>query len=186
MTELRAHSLSGEALDLLLAHRNDFLSFLEKRVGSRAMVEDILQAAFVRGIERGSAIRDEESVIAWFYRVLRNAVIDHYRHQAYSSQAMQEFAHEMAGAEQPSPELRNEICGCVSRLLNDLKPEYRAALEVVDIGEGTPADLAVQAGISANNATVRVHRARQALRKRVKITCGTCAEHGCLDCGCKK
>ena len=186
MTQPQAQSLSSEALDLLLTRRNDFLSFLEKRVGSRAVAEDLLQAAFVRGIERGGAIRDEESVVAWFYRLLRNAVIDHYRSQASVGRAMEELAREMSDAEQPSPDLRNEICQCVSRLLNDLKPEYRQALEVVDIGEGSPAELAAQTGISSNNATVRVHRARRALEKQLKVTCGTCAEHGCLDCRCKK
>lgn len=186
MAEPQVHSLSAETLDLLLTRRNDFLSFLEKRVGSRAVAEDILQAAFVRGIERGGSIRDEESAIAWFYRLLRNAVIDHYRHQASSARAMEEFARELADSEQPSPDLRDEICGCVTRLLRDLKPEYREALEVVDIGEGSPAELAAQARISANNATVRVHRARQALQKQVKATCGACAEHGCVDCRCKK
>jgi RNA polymerase sigma-70 factor (ECF subfamily) len=30
-----------------------------------------------------------------------------------------------------------------------------------------------------------VHRARKALRQQVEKACGTCAEHGCLDCHCK-
>ena len=185
MTGPQGHSLSPEALNLLLARRKDFLSFLEKRVGSHATAEDILQAAFVRGIERGGAIRDQESVIAWFYRLLRNAVIDYYRHQASSGRLMEKFARELADAEQPSPDLRDEICECVTGLLKDLKPEYRHALEIVDIGDGSPAELAARAGISPNNATVRVHRARRALEKQLRVTCGTCAEHGCIDCRCK-
>lgn len=177
--------LSPEALNLLLARRNEFLSFLEKRVASPALAEDLLQAAFVRGLERGGALRDEESVIAWFYRLLRNAVIDHYRHQASSSRALEAFAREVE-SEQPSPDLRDEICECVSRLFNDLKPEYRHALQFVDIEERSPAELASQTGVSSNNATVRLHRARRALEKQLKATCGSCAEHGCIDCRCKK
>ena len=41
---------------------------------------EILQSAFVTGIEKQKTIQDGESVVAWFYRVLRNAVIDHYRY----------------------------------------------------------------------------------------------------------
>lgn len=63
----------------MLERRDDFLRFVEKRVDSRATAEDILQSAFVRGIEKESTLRDEESAVAWFYRLLRNAVIDHYR-----------------------------------------------------------------------------------------------------------
>ena len=45
-------------------------------------------------------------------------------------------------------------------------------------------DYAVEAGITANNAGVRVFRAREALRKRVVRWCGSCAERGCIDCTC--
>ncbi|MGZ7100373.1 MAG: RNA polymerase sigma factor, partial [Candidatus Angelobacter sp.] len=40
--------------------------------------------------------------------------------------------------------------------------------------------------ITAENAAVRVHRARKALRRQVELPCGTCAEHGCLDCHCQR
>jgi RNA polymerase sigma-70 factor, ECF subfamily len=177
--------INSDVLDALLSRRKEFLGFLEKRLGSRATAEDVLQSAFVRGIERGGDIREEESVVAWFYRLLRNAVIDHYRRHASTNRAMEGFAREMQGAEVPSPDIKNEICQCVTRVLTELKPEYKEALEVVDIGEASPGDLATRAGISANNATVRVHRARRALQKQVKLTCGACAEHGCVDCRCK-
>ena len=51
---------------------------------------------------------------------------------------------------------------------------------------GTPVKtFAEQKGLSASNAGVRVFRAREALKKRVSESCGTCAEHGCLNCTCK-
>jgi RNA polymerase sigma-70 factor (ECF subfamily) len=31
-----------------------------------------------------------------------------------------------------------------------------------------------------------LHRARAALRKQLVQTCGSCAEHGCLNCICRK
>ena len=73
----------------------------------------------------------------------------------------------------------------VAALVETLKPEYRDALRIVDLDDGSLNDLAVKSGISAGNAAVRVHRAREALRKQVSIACGSCAEHGCLDCHCK-
>jgi RNA polymerase sigma-70 factor (ECF subfamily) len=47
-------------------------------------------------------------------------------------------------------------------------------------------DFAAAEGISATNAGVRVFRAREALRRQVVRSCGTCAEHGCIDCTCGK
>lgn len=174
-------TISPSALERLLESREQFLAFLRKRVDSPETAEDILQAAFVRGLERGGEIRDDESVVAWFYRVLRNAVIDHYRRRSAEERALESWTRET-----PEPQEYREVCGCLAGLIAGLKPEYRAALESVDLGEGTLRDLAAQAGISEGNAAVRVHRARQALKKEIQTSCGACAEHGCLDCSCRK
>ncbi|MEO8596850.1 MAG: sigma-70 family RNA polymerase sigma factor [Candidatus Solibacter sp.] len=177
-------SLSNEAIAQLVASHREFLAFLERRVESREAAEDILQNAFTRGLERGDGVEDEKAV-AWFYRVLRNAIIDHYRHRAAGARAAETWARDFQDEASPAAEVRQEICQCVNSLLAGLKPEYRDALRIVDMDEGALADLAVRAGISAENAAVRVHRARKALRKQLTQACGTCAEHGCLDCRCK-
>jgi RNA polymerase sigma-70 factor (ECF subfamily) len=183
-------SLTPEAIQRLVDHHRQFLAFLQSRVESRAAAEDILQNAFVKGLERGAEIRDEESVVAWFYRVLRNAVIDHYRHRTSTERAKEAWSKEGWGKEffaheSPEADLKDEICQCVSGLLETLKPEYRDALRIIDVDEGSLNDLAEKAGITSGNAAVRVHRAREALRKQVRVACGSCAEHGCLDCHCK-
>jgi RNA polymerase sigma-70 factor (ECF subfamily) len=178
-------SLTPEAIQRLVDHHRQFLAFLQTRVESRAAAEDILQSAFVKGLERGAEVREEESVVAWFYRVLRNAVIDHYRHRASTERVLEGWSKEVVAHEAPEAELKDEICACVLGLLDTLKPEYRDALRIVDVDEGSLNDLAEQVGITSGNAAVRVHRAREALRKQVQIVCGSCAEHGCLDCRCK-
>lgn len=177
--------LSPQALDRLVASRQQFLAFLRKRVGSAEAAEDILQAAFVKSIEKGGSVRDEETVVAWFYRLLRNAIIDYYRHRGSSDRTFEALANELQLHQEPDISFRGEICGCITGVLDTLKPEYREALDTVDLREQSLADLASQAHITANNAAVRVHRAREALRKQVNVTCGICATHGCQDCSCK-
>ena len=86
----------------------------------------------------------------------------------------------------PPPAVRNEICGCIRTLASTLKQEYAEALQKIDV-DGMPVkEFAAAEGISASNAGVRVFRAREALRKQVVRSCGTCAEHGCVDCTCGK
>lgn len=177
-------ALSPEAVSQLVNGHKKFLAFLERRVESRAVAEDILQTAFARGLERGAGV-DDEKVVAWFYRVLRNAVIDHYRHRAAADRAMEAWTREFPDVQEPEAELRQEICHCVSSLLETLKSEYREALQIVDLEDGALKDLAQQSGITAENAAVRVHRARAALRRQVEKACGTCSVHGCLDCSCE-
>jgi RNA polymerase sigma-70 factor (ECF subfamily) len=180
-----SNPLSPEAIQRLVDSHRQFLSFLEKRVESRAVAEDILQSAFVRGLERGGELRDEESAVAWFYRILRNAIIDHYRHRASTERANEGWGKEFIMQHAPAAELQLEICHCVSALVETLKPEYRDALRIIDLNEGSLNDLAEKSGTTSGNAAVRVHRAREALRKQVRLACGSCAEHGCMDCHCK-
>lgn len=181
-----AAGLSPEALARLVAARRDFLAFVQKRVASKEAAEDILQAAFVKSIEKGDSVRDEESVVAWFYRMLRNAIIDHYRHRASSERAAESLSRDWETHQEPDDVFKGEICRCVAGLLESIKPEYRQAIETVDLNDGSLNDLAGTAGITANNAAVRVHRAREALRKQVTVACGVCATHGCLDCHCQR
>jgi RNA polymerase sigma factor (sigma-70 family) len=178
--------MSSELTLKLVENHRQFLSFLERRLGDRALAEDILQDAFVKTLQKGDEVRDEQSSVAWFYRTLRNAVIDHYRRNDVRSRSLEMLAREMEHASEPPPEVRDVICGCLVELSTTLKPEYEAAIRRIDIEGAAVQDFAAEAGISANNASVRVFRAREALRKQVKVSCGTCADHGCLECSCGK
>lgn len=172
------------ALQVLLDNHRAFLRFLERKVGDRAIAEDILQDAFTRNLDRIERV-GEEGVVPWFYRTLRNAAIDHHRRRGAAGRAMAAFAKELETRHEPAPDLTAEICACVARLAATLKPEYAAVLHSVDV-DGIPVKtFAEQHRLSPGNAGVRVFRAREALRKRVMQSCGTCAEHGCLDCSCQ-
>lgn len=175
---------SAAAVEALVGSHREFLRFLERRVGSRAEAEDILQEAFVRGVERAGSVRDGESFRAWFYRTLRNAVIDHHRRGGARSRALAAFAQGLDEAAEPPAEVTATVCACVRALSATLKPEYADALQRIEVEGLSVQAYAAAIGIEANNAGVRVHRAREALRKRVMASCGTCAEHGCLDCTC--
>jgi len=173
-----------ELVAVLVSNHRQFLAFLERRIGSRAIAEDILQDAFVRSLERLEHLRSEESVVAWFYRVLRNAVIDAHRRHAATSRGLAALAAELEQQAEPDAEVRGALCRCIGQLAATLKPEYADALTRIEIDGMAVKDYAAEAGISSSNAGVRVFRAREALRKQVSRSCGTCAEHGCLDCTC--
>jgi RNA polymerase sigma factor (sigma-70 family) len=178
--------LSPEVITALVSNHREFLAFLQKRLGDRALAEDILQEAFVRGLHKLDTLENDESASAWFYRILRNAVIDHHRRRASLNKKLEAFAAELEQHVQPGDEIRGAVCRCVSELAGTLKPEYAEALRRVEVDGVAVKDYAAEAGITSNNAAVRVFRAREALRKQVTRSCGTCADHGCLDCTCDK
>jgi RNA polymerase sigma factor (sigma-70 family) len=183
MMQAAEHQVPIEAL---LANQRAFLRYLERRVGDRALAEDILQDAFAKVVARPEQAPDDEAIVPWFYRTLRNAAIDQFRRRGAADRAHEAFARELEILDAPSGDMQTEICACVSRLAATLKPEYAEALTAVEVG-GTPVKVfAEQKGLSSSNAAVRVFRARAALKKRVTESCGTCAEHGCVNCTCRQ
>ena len=174
-----------DVLEVLVENHRRFLAFLERRVGSRAEAEDILQDAFVRSLDRVDTVRDPEAVIPWFYRLLRNAVIDHHRRRGAEDRALAYAAGTADEAEPGADEaLRDAVCVCVAALVETLKPEYATVIKRVDLDGAAVSEFAREVGITANNAGVRLHRAHEALRRQLALCCGTCATHGCFDCHC--
>lgn len=173
-------------VDTLVRNHREFLAFLERRVGDRDLAEDLLQDAFVRGIDRIGALRESDSVRAWFYRTLRNAIVDASRRRGAADRRLEALKRELDESAARDTEVDRIVCACVSRLASALKPEYAEVLKRVEV-DGIPVvEYAKEAGISESNAGVRAFRARAALRKEVQRSCGTCAEHGCLDCSCRR
>lgn len=178
--------MTAQALSALVDNHRAFLRYLERRVGDRALAEDILQDAFAKIAAQPDQVPETEGVVPWFYRTLRNAAIDQFRRRGSQARAHDAFARELESQAAPSAEITGEICACVTRLASTLKPEYSEALHAVEV-IGTPVKIfAAAKGLSSNNAAVRVFRAREALKKRVVESCGTCADHGCINCTCRQ
>jgi len=174
-----------DVLRVLVANHARFLGFLERRVGSRDVAEDILQEAFVRSLDRVESIRNTDSALAWFYRVLRNALTDHFRRQETRDRALSQASAEAEENSEYDTGLETVVCACVMEMVETLKPDYAAAVRRVDLDGMSVRSYAEESGITPGNAGVRLHRAREALRRQLARVCGTCVTHGCFNCRCK-
>lgn len=166
----------------LLAHRPAFKAFVAARVGNDADAEDLLQNGLVKALQRSGKIQDGEKVVVWFYQVLRNVLVDHVRSRQAASRRDEAWMSDtitLAG----DAEAERHICGCFERLLPGMKPKHAELLRRVEL-QGEPVAAAAAAlGMTANNASVTLHRARAELKARLTDFCGDCA---CLDnCSCE-
>ena len=172
----------------LLEQESAFRAFLRKRLSDDAVTEDLLQQSLMKAVERYHDLQKSDSAISWFYRILRNALVDYYRSHAADHRKVEGLHQEMiAAGEDKVPaldEMRPAICTCLGPLLKDMRPAYAHLLERVDIKGESPATVAKDLKLTANNLTVRLHRARQALRASLEQACGICTKHGCLNCTC--
>jgi RNA polymerase sigma-70 factor (ECF subfamily) len=170
----------------LLEARQDLKTFLRRRLNSNEEAEEVLQRFSVRALERASDLRDVRTVRGWLGRVLASTIVDHQRgaiRKRRREVALEETDVENVAAD-ADVEFDAVICNCLYKLLPTLKPDYADVIWRADI-LGEPRDrIAASLGTTLNNVTVRIHRGRQALKKRLEEMCLTCPVHGFLDCRC--
>jgi RNA polymerase sigma factor (sigma-70 family) len=180
------NTASSPLSQVVVNNHKRFLRFLSNRVESEETAEEILQSTYLKGLQREGSLKDSEKVTAWFYRLLRNALIDHYRHKAAEKRALEGYGSESEREHvQRDQELEKNVCQCVNRVMKTLKPEYADVLQKSEVEDESIKDLASKAGTTPTNISVRLHRARESLKREVLQTCGACADHGCLNCTCK-
>ncbi len=173
------------ALLLLLKERTRFLNFVRSSVRDLDAAEEILQRVSLKAISRAASLRDPARAEAWIYRLLRNEIADHFRRLAVQSRRTQALAAALP-LESPlsSPPHQPRLCPCAIKELDHLRPSYSDALRATEMNGEAVVAYAARKGLSASNATVRLHRARKALRVRLQAHCGPCAGSGCFDCSC--
>ena len=172
----------------LLAEQSAFRAFLRKRLSDDALIEDLLQQSLVKAVERGHELNNHDSAVSWFYRILRNAVVDYYRSHAADRRKLDGLHDELVtSGEDKMPgldEVRPTLCACLAPLVGQLRPAYADLIRRVDLEGESLAAVARELNVTSSNLTVRLHRARQALRATLEKTCGVCTKHGCLNCTC--
>lgn len=177
-----------DVLQELLTRQSDFRAFIRRRVADDAVTEDLLQHSFMRAVAQHHGLKQRDTVVGWFYRILRHAVVDYYRASAADGRKTDAFMQALATAgEDHTPaldEMRPTVCACLQRLLPTVRPAYADLLRRIDLQGEAPDAVARDLGVTLNNLTVRLHRARQALRAGLEASCGICTKHGCLNCTC--
>jgi RNA polymerase sigma factor (sigma-70 family) len=164
---------------LLAAHRDALLAFAERRLGSRAAADDVVQQASVRALNRAEQLRDASAGRAWLFQITRRLVADQLRGASPLAAASDDS---LLACEIESEEFS---CDCVLANLRRLPGAEATLLRRSIVDGASAAILAAELGLSVNALTVRLSRARAVLRARLRAHCGTESLRACLDCACK-
>lgn len=171
---------------LVECHR-DLLWFLQRRLRDRHEAEEVLQTFIARALARSGDLRDIRSVRGWLSRVLGSTIADHQRRAARrrsreTATDPVELDNLLAPADE---ELEAQVCSCLYRILPTLKPAHAQVIWRIDLLDEPRDRVAASLGMTLNTVNVRLHRGRQALRRRLEEICLTCPVHGFLDCRCE-
>jgi RNA polymerase sigma factor (sigma-70 family) len=149
--------------------------------------EDLTQAVFAKAAKALPEFRGDAQASTWLYRIAANAASDWLRgravheakvtvqvpetldHEAGESAADAAFSEMHALAEQEL--VRKDIADRIRAEIGQLPEIHRDVLILRQLGGLADDEVAQTLGITAGNAKVRLHRARQELKKAIGARC---------------
>ena len=159
----------GASIEARLASaRGHFLAFVRRRVSDPELAEDILQDALLRAVRSAPELRDEERLVAWFYAILRNAIIDAYRRRDVRQRRLARLDEGVDLADEPSEESTRTLCECFRALIPTMKPGTTSTCATIARGPRSGSDSPKRAvSVPTTDAwTARVMRRQRCRCKR--------------------
>lgn len=170
-------------------YRQALLDHVRSIVRDPAEAEDVLQEVLVKAHTGIEQLHAEAALAAWLFRIATHVAIDHLRKRSRQPDVADDVdATQIACDDEGVPGLQRlveqqEMSACVQRFLLDLPSVYRTVLLLHDLDGLTAGEIARSLGITVQNAKIRLHRARAALRSSLQAGCSfSCDERGVLVC----
>jgi len=171
----------------LLERRSEFLRYFRRHLSRPEDAEDAFQDFCLKVLRAADGLANGERIDAWLRRILRTTLIDHYRRRAARQRAEHAYENEpRVTAVEPEAEAERAwtLCVCVHKALPPLRPDYADILRRADLEEQPREQIASELSLTMNNVGVRLHRARQALKAKIKEVCPTCGDGRFGQCTC--
>lgn len=161
---------------LVRRHQRRVFSLVFRMLGNREEAEDVTQEAFLALHRHGHRFRGEARFSTFVYRVAANAALNRRRALGRRRARVDALAQRQdAGDDLPSgprdPEdaaSGGQIQARVQQALLDLPADLRAAVVLYDIEGQSYGDIAQTLRIPEGTVKSRIHRARSALRDRLR------------------
>lgn len=161
--------------------------------GDADAAAEVMAAFCLRALTRAGQVREAGSVRPWLAKLLRSTLADHWRQQGMarrtqSLDAMPAVADSLMVAPQPVPPERRHAaaCDCLMAMLATMPPDQADLIRRVDLAGESRGGAASRLGVGRNALRVRLHRARNDLRARLRALCDAClATVDPEPCDCK-
>ena len=182
--------MSGTVLEFQSIHdtfRSKILRYLTQLVGEEE-AEDLTQTVMVKVNEGLRNFRGDSTLSTWIYRIATNTALDKLRSPAMRWTAgplhLAEIQSESGGCsgernialeeQAPSVEatiIRKEMTECLREFMDRLPETYKTVMVLNELQGFKNCEIAEILGISLNTVKIRLHRARERLRKELETGC---------------
>ena len=160
----------SDALTWLDEHGDALFAYAQARLGDEHTAEDLVQETLLAAMQSWETFRGEASVRTWLISILRRKVIDHYRHARRHKHDFRRLDSDILTdnrSGQTETEYRvmsEEFAVAFDRCLQKLPPATVQAFVLRVMDELDSQHVCRTLNISPTNLSVRLHRARMALK----------------------
>ncbi len=153
--------------DIVRTHSARVYRLAYRLAGNQHDAEDLTQEVFVR-VFRSLSTYQPGTFEGWLHRITTNLFLDMVRRrQRIRFEGFPEDAHERLPGREPSPQQLIDDQGFdadIQYALDQLPPEFRAAVVLCDIEGLSYEEIAATLGIKLGTVRSRIHRGRAQLR----------------------
>jgi len=157
-------------LEEKLSHfEHEMYFFILKRVKNENFAKDILQNVYLKALENSNQIKDSNKTRAWLYQIARNEVNDFFKQQSKFNASGVDFNGYIAENDSRVPS-DEDLC-CFDKFINELPDIYKAVIKQIFLKGKTQKETAAALKITLANVKIRVSRAKEILKNRLKECC---------------
>ena len=127
-----------------------------------ALADDLVQETLTRAWQARASFRPGTNARAWTHRILFNTYINHYRKKKRERDVLDELRSTGRVSVRDAHEGFSDE---VAAALRGLRPEFREAVELVDLRDLSYQDAADQLACPVGTVMSRLHRGRKRLRR---------------------
>jgi RNA polymerase sigma-70 factor (ECF subfamily) len=163
-------TLSDDCFEVAVARYTPVLHEAARRLtGSSDDAADLVQDAVMRAWTFWDRFEPGSNARAWLHRILMNTFINAYRKQRRERELFRAAGEESRRDAHSAADLgvaeRDGLGDEVGAALAALPPEFRAVVELVDLGDLSYREVATKLGCPIGTVMSRLHRARKQLQE---------------------
>jgi RNA polymerase sigma-70 factor (ECF subfamily) len=156
-------------------------NYLLRMTQDQTVAEDLTQETFIRVYRGLPGFRGEASLATWVYHIATNISLDHFRRRSTAQDTVtrsldgvetdQEWLADNKAASPEQLATQSAMAVCVQKFMEQLPPDYRAALVLHDLQGMKNREIAAVLDVSLDTVKIRLHRARTKLRAALNSGC---------------
>ncbi|WP_431801957.1 RNA polymerase sigma factor SigW [Halobacillus andaensis] len=164
--------------DIVSFYQNKVYHICFRMIGNAYEAEDLAQEAFIRAYTNISSFDERRKFSTWLYRIATNLTIDRIRKkkpdyyldaEVKGTDGLDMYSQLAMDQALPEEEVESlELQSYIHREILALPPKYRSVIVLRYLDELALQEIAEVLDVPIGTVKTRIHRGREALRKRLR------------------